>query len=112
MKKLAFAAVVLCLTLYALTVFYDRGLERDDPAGYRNLKTCSRLPPGIGEGQLLAALGEPTRRTPSNAGELLEFRTLNVAATPIRAEIDGASRRVLALWCRDDQQPAWRAGKP
>jgi len=111
-KKLAFAAIVLTFVLYALTVVYDRRLQRADPAGYRNMKTCLHLVPGIGEGELRAALGEPTRRTPGNGGERLEFRTLSVAAAPIRADLDVATRKVVALWCRDDDRPAWQAPRP
>lgn len=108
-KKLAFAAIVLTLALYGWTVVYDRRLESADPVGYRNLKTCTRLGPGIGEGELRAALGDPTRRVPGSGGERLEFQTLSAAAAPIRADIDGATRKVLALWCRNDDRPTWRA---
>jgi len=107
-KKLAFAAIVLTFFLYAWTVVYDRRLEKADPVGYRNIKTCLRLKPGSGEGELRAALGEPTRRVPEGGGERLEFRTLSAAAAPIRAEIDGATGKVVALWCRADDRPTWR----
>ena len=109
MKRLAGAAIVLTLVLYALTVVYDRRLEQADPAGYRNMKTCLGLRPGIGEGELRAALGEPTRREPGSGGERLEFRTLSAAAAPLRADIDGATGKVIALWCRGDDRPTWRA---
>jgi hypothetical protein len=108
MKKLAFAAVVLTFVLYALTVVYDRRLEKADPVGYRNMKTCPRLGPGIGEGELRAAFGEPTRRVRGSGGERLEFRTLSAAAAPIRADVDGVTGQVVALWCRADDRPTWR----
>jgi len=107
-KKLAFAAVVLTFVLYALTVVYDRRLESTDPVGYRNMKNCLRLGPGSGEGALRAAFGEPTRREPGGGGERLEFRTLSAAAAPIRADLDKATGKVVALWCRDDERPTWR----
>jgi len=112
MKKLAFAAVVLTFVLYALTVVYDHRLKSADPAGYRNTKTCLRLRLGIDEGELRAALGEPTRREPWSGGERLEFRTLSAAAAPIRAEIDGATSKVVALWCRADDRPTWQVPRP
>jgi len=112
MKKLTAAAIVLTFVLYALTVVYDRRLKAADPVGYRNMKTCTRLGPGLGEGELRAALGEPTRREPAAGGERLEFRTLSAAAAPIRADIDGASRKVIALWCRDDDRPTWQVSPP
>jgi len=108
MKRLAFAAVVLTLVLYALTVVYDRRLQSADPVGYRNMKTCLTLAPGIGEGELRAALGEPTRREPAGGAERLEFRTLSAAAAPIRADVDAKTGKVAALWCRDDTRPTWR----
>lgn len=108
MKKFAFAAIVLTFVLYALTVLYDRRLESADPIGYRNMKTCLRLEPGIGAGELRAALGEPTRREPASGGERLEFRTLSAAAAPIRADVDQVTGTVVALWCRDDDLPTWR----
>jgi len=108
MRKLVFAAIGLTLVLYALTVVYDHRLKREDPVGYRNVKTCVRLPPGIGEGELRAALGEPTKIEPATGGTRLEFRTLSAAGAPIRADIDGMTRRVAALWCRDDARPTWR----
>ena len=108
MKKLAAAAIVLTFVLYALTFLYDRRLKNADPIGYRNLKTCARLEPGLGEGELRAALGEPTRREPARGGERLEFRTLSAAAAPIRADIDGVTGKVVALWCRDDAHPTWQ----
>jgi hypothetical protein len=112
MKKFAFAAIALTLVAYALTVVYDRRLERGDPIGYRNVKTCPRLEPGIGEGALKAALGEPTGREPAGSGERLTFRTLSAAAAPIRADVDAATGQVVALWCRGDEQPTWRLPKP
>lgn len=108
MKKLAAAAIVLTIVLYALTVVYDRRLKSADPIGYRNMETCLHLQPGLGEGELRTALGEPTRREIRGAGERLEFRTLGAAAAPIRADVDGATRKVAALWCRDDDLPTWR----
>jgi hypothetical protein len=108
MKRLAFAAVVLTMALYAWTVVYDRRLKSADPVGYRNMQTCLHLGPGLGEGELRAALGEPTRREPGRGGERLEFRTLSAAAAPIRADVDGATGRVVALWCRNDDRPTWR----
>ena len=112
MKKLAFAAIVLTLALYALTVVYDHRLKRADPVGYRNVQTCLHLRPGLGEGELRAALGEPTRREPGSSGERLEFQTLSAAAAPIRADIDGVTRKVVALWCRGADQPTWRVPQP
>ena len=112
MRRLAFAAVALTLVLYALTVVYDRRLEREDPVGYRNVKTCPRLAPGITVGALRAALGEPTRREPAAGGERLEFRTLSAAAAPIRADVDGATGKVVALWCGGDDRPTWQLPRP
>jgi len=112
MKRLSFAAIALTFVLFALGMLYDRWLEHGDPAGHRNMKTCVRLKAGIAEGELRAALGEPTRREPEPGGERLEFRTLAAAGAPIRADIDGASGRVTALWCRDDDRPTWRAAAP
>ena len=108
MKKLAFAAIALTVVVYAMTVVYDRRLKSADPVGYRNLQTCFHLGPGLDEGALRAALGEPTRREPVGGGERLEFRTLREAAAPIRADVDVATRKVAALWCRDDDRPTWR----
>jgi len=108
MKKLAFAAVALTFVLYALSVVYDRRLKSADPVGYRNMQTCFHLGPGLGEGELRAALGEPTRRESVSGGERLEFRTLSAAAAPIRADVEVVTRKVVALWCRDDDRPTWR----
>jgi hypothetical protein len=107
-KKLAAAAIVLTFLLYVLTVVYDRRLKSADPVGYRNMQSCFHLGPGLREGELRAALGEPTRREPEPGGERLEFRTLGAAAAPIRADIDGATGKVIALWCRDDDRPTWQ----
>ena len=107
MKRLAFAAIVLTLVLYAMTVVYDRRLKSADPAGYRNMKTCLLLRPGIVEGELRAALGEPTKRGAGSDGDQLEFRTLSAAAAPIRADVDTVTKKVVALWCRDDDRPTW-----
>jgi hypothetical protein len=112
MKRFAFAAVLLTFVLYAATVVYDRRLRSEDPAGYRNMQTCLRLAPGIGEGALRAALGEPTARAAAGGGERLEFRTLRAAAAPIRADVDPATRQVVALWCRDDDRPTWQVPRP
>lgn len=112
MRKLAFATVALTFALYALTVVYDHRLKSADPIGYRNIKTCLQLRPGIGEGELRAALGEPTRREPGGGGERLEFRSLNVAAAPILADIDHRTAKVVALWCRADDRPTWQYPRP
>jgi len=109
MKKLAFAAIILTFILFGWTILYDRKLKSADPTGYRNIKTCLRLKPGIAEGELRAALGEPTRRERhGGGGERLEFQTLSAAAAPIRADIDSQTGKVLALWCTGDDLPTWR----
>ena len=108
MKKVAFGAIVLTFVLYAMTVVYDHRLQSADPVGYRNVKTCFQIGPGITEGELRAALGEPTKREAGSGGERLEFQTLSAAAAPIRADVDTATKKVVALWCRDDDRPTWR----
>lgn len=108
MKKLAFGAIVLTFVLFAGTVYYDRKLKNSDPIGYQNIKTCLRLKPGIDESALRAALGEATRRERASVGERLEFHTLSAAAAPIRADIDGHTGKVTALWCSGDEEPTWR----
>jgi len=107
MKQLAFAAIVICLVLYGWTIWYDRSLKRDDPFGYRNLKACVKIRPGVGEAELVATLGAPERREEAAGVRLLLFHTLSAAAAPIRAEVDAATGKVLVLRCRDDASPTW-----
>jgi hypothetical protein len=107
MKKLAFAAIVICLVLYGWTVWYDRSLKRADPFGYRNLKLCAKIRPGAGEAEIMATLGAPERTEAAGGMRLLSFHTLSAAAAPIRAEVDAATGKVLTLRCRDDGPPTW-----
>ena len=108
MKKLAFAAVVICLVLYAWTVWYDRSLREEDPFGHRNLKVCPTIPPGATEADLVRTLGAPERSREAGGVRRLEFHTLRVASAPIGADVDPATGRVLELRCRDDGKTTWR----
>lgn len=110
MRKFAFAAIVICLALYAWTVWYDRSLREEDPFGHRNLELCRKIPPGASESDLVRALGAPERSREEGGLRRLEFHTLRVASAPISADVDPATGRVLELRCRDDGKPTWRLG--
>ena len=107
MKKLAFAAIVICLALYAWTIWYDRSLRREDPFGYRNIKACPKIPPGVGEADLVRTLGAPERSEDVGGVRQLSFHTHAAASAPIRAEMDPATGRVLVLRCPDAEKPTW-----
>lgn len=111
MKKLAILAVALCGVLYVWTIWYARSLRSSDPVGYRNAQACFKLKPGILEADLVKAFGAPERTQESGGKRLLEFHTLSEAAAPIRAEIEAATGKVAALWCREDDQPTWSLGR-
>lgn len=107
MKALAFAAIAICLALYAWTVWYDRSLKAGDPFGYRNIKACSKIRPGVTEAGLAAALGAPERVEEAGGVRRLSFHTLSAASAPIRADVEAATGRVLELRCRDEGEPTW-----
>ena len=107
MWRLAFAAILVCLGMYAWILWYDRSLKREDPFGHRNLKACGKIPPGASEADLVATLGAPESAAEEGGVRRLTFHTLSVAAAPIRAAVDPASGRVLELRCRDDGQATW-----
>ena len=111
MRKLVFAAILVTTVLYGWTVWYDRTLREDDPHGYRNLKACAKLRPGITEDDLVRELGPPENHEEAGGVRKLAFHTLRAAAAPIRAETDAATGRVLVLRCRDDEKPTWVAGR-
>ena len=109
MKYFALAAIVVCTLLYGWSIWYDRSLRASDPVGYRNVKTCFDLEPGIVESDLTRALGEPERTEETARMRRLFFHTLGAAAAPVSADVDPATGRVLALRCRDDERPTWEA---
>jgi len=106
-RSLAFAAVVICLALYAWTVWYDRSLREEDPFGYRNLKACRTIAPGAAAADLARILGAPERSEERGGLSRLFYHTHPVAAAPIMAEVDAASGRVLALHCPGEDKPRW-----
>jgi hypothetical protein len=106
-RGFAFAAIAMCLGLYAWTVWYDRSLREEDPFGYRNLKACGTISPGVVEADLVRALGAPERSDQSGTVRRLFFHTHRAAANPIAAEVDSATGRVLSLRCAGDGKPAW-----
>jgi hypothetical protein len=106
-KRLAFAAIVICLGLFAWTVWYDRSLRAEDPFGYRNLEACGQIAPGAVETDLVRALGAPERIAETGGERRLEFHTHRAAATPIAAVVDAANGRVLELRCPGDDKPTW-----
>jgi hypothetical protein len=109
MRKLVFAAILLTMILFGWTVWYDRSLREEDPHGYRNLKACAELRPGVTEEDLVRVMGPPERREEAQGVRRLAFHTLRAAAAPISAEVDPATGRVLLLRCRDDEKPTWVA---
>jgi hypothetical protein len=108
-KWFAFVAVVICTGLFAWTVWYDRSLREEDPFGYRNLKACPKIAPGATEAELVRTFGAPEQSTEGGGVRLVRFHTHRAAATPIRADVDAATGRVLALRCAGDDTPAWTA---
>jgi hypothetical protein len=106
-KYLTFAAILICLALYGWTVWYDRSLRSADPFGYRNLKACPKIPPGVGEADLVRTLGAPEQIEQLEGVRHLSFHTHAAASAPIRAEVDPATGRVLALRCPDTEKPTW-----
>lgn len=107
MRKAAFAAILACTLMYAWGMWYERSLRRSDPAGYRNVKACFRLDPGVVEADLLRAFGEPLDVAEAESMRRLEFRSPAGATAPIRAEVDAATGRVIELRCRGDERPTW-----
>lgn len=107
MRVLALAAIAICLVLYGWTVWYERSLRRSDPFGYRNVKACEKIAPGVTAAGLAAVLGAPERTEEAGGVRRLFFHTLSEASAPIRADVDAASGRVLGLNCRDDGTPMW-----
>ena len=107
MRKLAFAAMVICLALYAWSVWYDRSLRDEDSFGYRNLKACTKIAAGATEAELVGTLGAPERSEESGGIRRLLFHTHRAAAAPIMAEVDPATGRVLALHCPGEDNPTW-----
>jgi hypothetical protein len=107
MKALAFAAIAICLALYGWTVWYDRSLKSSDPYGYRNLKECAKIPPGVAEADLVRTFGAPERTEEAGGVRRLFFHTLREASAPIQAEVEAATGKVLELRCRDDGKPTW-----
>jgi hypothetical protein len=108
MRGLAAAAIAVTTVAYGVVIWQDRALKRSDPWGHRNLQLCGKLKPGIGEADLVAAMGAPEAIETTGAVRHLTFHTLAEAAAPIRADVD-AGGKVLALWCRDDARPTWSA---
>jgi len=106
-KWFALAAILICTILFGWSIWYDRSLRDSDPVGYRNVKTCFDLEPGIAEADLVRALGAPERSEEDGSVRRLTFHTLSAASAPIRAEVDPADGRVLELRCRDDEKPTW-----
>jgi hypothetical protein len=109
MKALAFAAIALCLFMFGWTVWYDRSLEHEDPFGYRNLKLCAKIEPGVDEAGIVAKLGAPERAEDVGGVRRLSFHTLAAASAPIQADVDPATGAVVELRCRDDGKPTWSA---
>lgn len=109
MRRLAAGAIAVTTIAYGIVIWQDRALRKADPWGHRNLRVCAKLRPGIGEADLVAAFGEPQTRESSGGVRHLSFHTLAEAAAPIRADVDETSGAVLALWCREDEQPTWSA---
>lgn len=107
MKRLAFLAIAICLALYGWTLWYDRSLRAADPYGYRNLKACSKIRPGVDEAGLAAKLGAPEIVETAGGVRRLSFHTLRVATAPIQADVDAASGTVVELRCRDEGKPTW-----
>jgi hypothetical protein len=106
-KYLAFAAVAICLALYAWTVLYDRSLREADPFGYRNQKACTKIAPGVSEADLVRVLGSPEKIEEAGGVRRLQFHTLRVASAPINAAVDPTTGKVLELRCLDDGKPTW-----
>jgi hypothetical protein len=111
MRKLVGAAIALTTVVYALIVQHERSLERADAAGYRNVKACTKLRPGITEADLVRIFGAPEGSEERAGVRHLAFHTLAEAASPISADVDAAGGRVLALRCAGAERPAWVAGR-
>jgi len=108
MKKIIIrigVALVACLIVFACVHLYWR---LTDPLGYRNMTLCNQLPQDITVTQLMATLGEPIYRREIDHEVWLFFKTLSIAAGPIKAQISESDGKVLKLRCSYDGPDTWR----
>src|SRR6266849_6414196 len=102
-RILAFAAAVLIgAPLIALGAYC--WANRD---GFRNLRSCESLKPGITVSGLTAALGQPVHRSAANGQTWWYFRTPSIMAGSIRAQVNEQTGKVLSLRCYEDGPPTW-----
>ena len=72
------------------------------------MRLCNQLPQGITATQLKATLGEPMYRREVDHEVWLFFKTLLIAAGPIKAQISEADGKVLKLRYSEDGPDTWR----
>jgi len=75
--------------------------------GFRNVRICETLKPGITASGLTAALGQPVHRSNSNGETWWYFQTPSIMAGPIRAHVSESGRHVVSLHCHEDGPPTW-----
>ncbi|SRR5258708_3672792 len=109
MKKLLFVSASFALVAaIAGTATYGY-LRWRDPIGFRNLKACKTIKPGVSLAELKAVLGEPVATSTSRGTTWLYFRTASIAAGQIRASVQPSTSKVVALRCSEDGPDTWSA---
>jgi len=95
------ATIVLATGCFlGLGILAERWVHR---TGYRNMRVCLELKPGMSSADLQAKLGEP--RVVVRAGETWwYFESPWVAAAPIRALIEVKSGQVVSLNCSESER--------
>jgi len=113
MKKLAVVIGSLILVGAIATGATYGYLRWRDSIGYRNLSACSTIKAGASVEQLKAVLGAPVATSTSRGMTWLHFQTASIAAGQIRAAVQPATGKVIALRCSEDGPDTWSLeGRP
>jgi hypothetical protein len=75
--------------------------------GYRNLRACRTLSPGISLSGLVRELGTPVDKWESLGKQWVSFETPSIMAGMIKAQVDEKTGNVLVLRCFEDGPPTW-----
>ena len=96
------AAVLIASAVIGLCAYAWANRE-----GFRNVRICETLKPGITASGLTAALGQPVHRSNSNGEAWWYFQTPSIMAGPIRAHVSESGGHVVSLRCHEDGPPTW-----
>ncbi len=112
--KIKLVLIGVLIVIAVPVTFYIVDIYFLNPLGYKNLKICDELTPGISAEEIIKKLGKPLHKEEDKDNSeyhWISFETPSIMAGLIRARINKSTGAVVTLRCHEDGPASWDISK-